>query len=278
MGSAGDAKTTAVFLPFDLFGSAGTGAGTLLLADALEEMLADNQRERLPTRARAYQGKVRTREFTFETLDDYRGWHKEARKHARQILAAGDFLLWFTGNHLGVLPVYEELGAEGTLVVQFDAHLDIYHLSDCTTEPSHGNFLLHADGELPRLVGLGHRELLLPDEHVKKYYHATFPAAHLAIDPEPAVKQLRQLVGKARRVFIDIDCDVFDPAYFPAVSHALPFGISTSIFLKLLEAAWSPRVVGVAISEFDPGRDRDEQSLQTLVWLMEYLLLKRYEI
>ena len=55
------------------------------------------------------------------------------------------------GNHLSVLPVLEELGRD-TLVVQFDAHLDIYHLSDCTTEPSHGNFLLHAEGELPALV------------------------------------------------------------------------------------------------------------------------------
>jgi agmatinase len=270
-------KTTAIFFPFDLFGSAGTAAGALLLADALEEMLADNKREKLPTRARAYQGQVRTREFTFETLRDYKDWRADARKHARQVLAAGDFLLWATGNHLGVLPVYEELGSEGTLVVQFDAHLDIYHLSDCTPEPSHGNFLLHAETELPTLVNLGSRELLLPAEHVKKHYHANFPAADLAIDPEPAVKKIRQLAGKAKRVFIDIDCDVFDPAYFPAVSHPLPFGLSPALFLRLLDAAWSDRMIGVALSEFDPGRDRDERSLQMLVWLMEYLLLKRYE-
>lgn len=270
-------KTTAVFFPFDLFGSAGTGAGALLLADALEEILADNKREKLPTRARAYQGQVRTREFTFETLQHYKDWRADARKHARQVLAAGDFLLWITGNHLGVLPVYEELDSENTLVVQFDAHLDIYHLSDCTSDPSHGNFLLHTEGDLPTIVGLGNRELLLPAEHVKKYYHATFPAADLAIDPEPALRKVRQLAAKAKRVFIDIDCDVFDPTYFPAVSHPLPFGVSPALFLRFLGAVWSERVIGVALSEFDPGRDRDERSLQMLVWLMEYLLLKRYE-
>jgi arginase family enzyme len=274
---AADVKTTAIFFPFDLFGSAGTGAGALLLADALEEMLADNRRERLPTRSRAYQQQVRTREFEFEKLEDYRDWRQDARKQARQVLAADDFLLWITGNHLGVLPVYDELDREGTVVVQFDAHLDIYHLSDCTTEPSHGNFLLHVDGKLPTLVGVGNRELLLPPEHVKKYYAATFSAAELAIDPEPAVKRIRQLASKAKRVFIDIDCDVFDPAFFPAVSHALPFGLMPALFLRLLEAAWSDRVIGVALSEFDPGRDRDERSLQMLVWLLEYLLLKRYE-
>ena len=270
-------KTTAIFFPFDLFGSAGAGAGALLLADALEEMLADNKRESLPTRARVYQGQVRTREFAFEKLEDYRDWRKDARKQARQVLASGDFLLWVTGNHLGVLPVYDELEREGTLVVQFDAHLDIYHLSDCTSEPSHGNFLLHAEGELPAMVGVGNRELLLLPEHVKKYYQSVFSAADVAIDPEPALKRIRQLAGKAKRVFIDIDCDVFDPGFFPAVSHPLPFGLAPSLFLRLLDAAWSDRVIGFALSEFDPGRDRDERSLQTLVWLMEYVLLKRYE-
>jgi hypothetical protein len=33
----------------------------------------------------------------------------------------------------------------------------------------------------------------------------------------------------------------------------------------------------VALSEFDRARDRNDQSLWTLVSLLEYLLLKRYE-
>jgi hypothetical protein len=31
------------------------------------------------------------------------------------------------------------------------------------------------------------------------------------------------------------------------------------------DAAWSERVIGVALSEFDPARDRNDQSLGTLV-------------
>ncbi len=42
--------TRAIFFPFDLFGSPGTRAGAELLADAFEEMLADNRRERVATR------------------------------------------------------------------------------------------------------------------------------------------------------------------------------------------------------------------------------------
>jgi agmatinase len=156
-------KTSVVVFPFDLFGSAGTAAGAQLLADALREMFADNKREKMPTRAAAYTDKVRLKEFTFETLADYDDWRRLARQAIHQAWRKNEFLLWITGNHLGTLPVYDELAADAghTLVVQFDAHLDIYNLSDCTAELSHGNFLLHCAARLPALVNLGHRELLL---------------------------------------------------------------------------------------------------------------------
>ncbi len=156
-------STTVSFFPFDLFGSRGAGAGAELLADAVREMLADNKREQLPTRARAYAGQVRLREFGFETPAAYHDWRRQGRRAVRDAWKRGDFLCWMAGNHLGVLPVYDELsGDDDTLVIQFDAHLDIYHLSDCTSELSHGNFLMHCAGPLPALVNLGHRELLLP--------------------------------------------------------------------------------------------------------------------
>jgi len=272
-------NTTACFFPFDLFGSAGCRGGADLLADAFREMLVDNRRERLPTRARAYTGKVRMREFTFGTLPAYQDWRGQARRAVRQVFRRDDFLLWVTGNHLGVLPVYDELAREhaSTLVVQLDAHLDVYNLSDCTAELSHGNFLLHCAGKLPAIWNLGSRELLLRPEYVGQYYQCVVPAAAFAVDPEPALLQLREVSRKAQRVFLDLDCDVFDPAFFPGVTHPLPFGLSTQQVLRIIAAAWSERVVGLAISEFDPGRDRNDQSLSTLVWLVEHILLKCYE-
>jgi arginase family enzyme len=272
-------STTAVVFPFDLFGSGGTGQGAALLGDELREVLADNKRERVPTRARAYQEQVRLREFTFETLPAYRDWRGRGRQAVRQALRPGDFLLWLTGNHLGALPVYDELAEQGgnTLVVQFDAHLDVHHFADCTAEPSHGNFLLHCAGPLPPLVNVGHRELLLLPEYVGQYYRATHTVERLAIDPGPALEQVRAACQSAERVFLDMDCDVFDPAFFPAVTQPVPFGLSPHLLLRFLDAAWSERVIGLAVSEFDPGRDRNDQGLATLMWLIEYLLLKRYE-
>ena len=272
-------KTTALFFPFDLFGSAGASAGANLLADAFQEMLADNRRERVPTRAVAYRGKVRVRQFAFETLPAYQDWRARAAKAVRGVLRKQEFLLWVTGNHLGVLPVYDELSAlsGNSLVVQFDAHLDVYNLSDCTAELSHGNFLLHVKGKLPAIINLGARELLLRPDYLGQYYRKVFPAATLAIDPNPALDQVRRAAENAERVFLDIDCDVLDPAFFPAVTHPMPFGMTPSLLLRFLDAVWSSRVAGLALSEFDPSHDRKDQSLSTLLWLLEYLLLKRYE-
>src|SRR5262249_51991317 len=158
-----------------------------------------------------------------------------------------DFLVWLTGNHLGALPVYDELSGSGeeVVVVQLDAHLDVHHFRDCTKEPSHGNFLLHCAGPLPPLVNADHRDLLLPAEHVAKYYRGAVSAAELAFDPAPALEAIRQAAGAAERVFLDLDCDVFDPGFFPAVSQPVPVGLSPQQVLRLVEAAWSERVAGL---------------------------------
>jgi arginase family enzyme len=272
-------NTAALFFPFDLFGSAGTGQGALLLADALREMLADNRRETRPTRAAAYQDRVRVREFAFETLKDYHGWRARARRAVRAVWKRGDFLLWVAGNHLGSLPVYDELSGDGdALVVQFDAHLDTYNLAGCTEELSHGNFLRHCAGPLPPVVNLGHRDLFLPESGWRPFFEAAYSTADLVAGGEAVLGRLRQRVRRARRVVIDIDCDVFDPSSVPAVAQPQPFGPTPLEFLRWLDAAWSERVVGVALSEFDPARDPGDRSLAVLIWLLEYVLLKRYEM
>jgi arginase family enzyme len=271
-------NTTAVFFPFDLFGGGGAGAGAALLADEFREMLADNRRERLPTRAQSYTRHIRVRELSFAALADYAEWRRRGRRAARAALTRGDFLLWVAGNHLGALPVYDELsGHDEVLVVQLDAHLDIHQFHNCTSELSHGNFLLHCAGPLPAVVNAGHRELLLTPADVGRSYRRAFAAAELALRPDPALVYLRKASAAAGRVFLDIDCDVFDPAVFPAVSDSVPFGLSGDLVLRLIDAAWGTNVAGVLLSEFDPARDHNDRSLATAVWLMEYLLLRRYE-
>lgn len=271
-------KTSVIVFPFDLFGSGGSAAGAALLADELREILADNRRETVPTRARAYTSQVRIRETSFDTLAACTSWRSQGRQLARQALRGGDFVIWLAGNHLGALPLYDELaGKDDTLVVQFDAHLDIHHFRDTSAELSHGNFLRHCAGPLPPLVNVGHRDLLLPADHVAHYFRQTWSASALALEPGTVLEQLRQTAAGAERVFLDLDCDVFDPAWFPAAAQPVPFGLAPPQVLGLIDAIWSQRVRGVFVSEFTPDRDQNDRSLVLLIWLLEYLLLRCYE-
>ncbi len=269
-------RTIVTVFPFDLFGSAGTGAGARLLGDAVNEILDDTEAETRPCRADVLRGKVRVKEHAFDTLAEVTDWRKRGRVAAKQAIKSGEFLVWLGGNHLAALPVLEELGTE-TLVVQFDAHLDVYAFHDTTTDLSHGNFLTHFDTPRPRFVNVGHRDLFLTPEEIGETFEAVYPAWDVAVDATRVATELRAKVKTAKRVWIDIDCDAFDPAALPAVHEPLPFGLSAPAFLTLFEAAWEGNVVGVSITEYDPGRDTRDTGLNLLGWLVEYVLLKAAE-
>jgi agmatinase len=266
-------RTTAVVFPFDLFGGAGTGAGAQLLGDAVREILDDTEEETRPCRADVLRGSVEVREVALETMEQVRDWRATGRKSARKALKSGDFLLWLGGNHLSVLPVLEELGRD-TLVVQFDAHLDVYSFHDTTAELSHGNFLKHFETPRPRLVNVGQRDLFLVEGEIGETFEAVYSAADVAADAERVAAELRAKAAGAKRVWIDLDADALDPAAMPAVQQALPFGLAAPTLLKLLDAAWAGKVVGLSVSEFDPGRDVRDTGLQLLGWLVEFVLLR----
>ncbi len=275
-------KASVIVFPFDLFGGSGTGAGAELLADAVREILDDNKRETRPTRCDAYRGLVKVRELAFGTPKAVAGWRHLGRQAIRQTLKAGDRTLWLGGNHLSVLPVYEELGADGgaanTLVIQFDAHLDVHQFRDINPNPANGNFLLHADGPLPSLVNVGHRDLFLLQSDIRERFAVTHSAVQVAANPDKVAADLRKRAEKAARVWIDIDADVFDPSEMPAVHRPLPFGLRGLSVLRLLDEVWdSEKVIGLSVSEFDPGRDVRDTGLNLLGWLIEWALLRWYE-
>ena len=52
---------------------------------------------------------------------------------------------------------------------------------------------------------------------------------------------------------------------------------SPALLLSLLDLVCTPQLAGVMLSEFVPARDRNDESLAIVLWLMEWLLLRRYE-
>jgi arginase family enzyme len=254
-----------IVFPFDSFGNAGTGAGAKLLGDVVREIIADTEEEKRPTRQDALRGNLTVEEFAFDSPATIAAWRKTGRKIAKEALAGKDFTLWLGGNHLSILPVYDELGPLDA-VIQFDAHLDVYSQHDVTAELSNGNFLNHVSGRLPQVVNVGHRDLFLPESEWRGTFAGAVPAADIATDFD----HLRH----DGRLWIDLDVDVFDPAFCPAVHDPLPFGLAPPTFLRLLETVWSDKIVGMSISEFDPGRDVRDSSLSLLGWLVEWVLLR----
>jgi agmatinase len=266
-------RSTVTVFPFDQFGGAGTGAGAQLLGDAVREILDDTERETRPCRADCLRGQVEVRECAFDTMAKLKDWRKTGRQAARRALKSGRFLVWLGGNHLSVLPALEELGRDA-LVVQFDAHLDVYAFHDNTKELSHGNFLKHFEAPRPRLVNVGHRDLFLAPGEVAETFEAVYSSVDVAADPDEVAAELRAKADGAERVWIDLDCDALDLAAMPAVQEPLPFGLAPAALLKLLGAVWSERVAGLSVSEFDPGRDARDTGLNLLGWLLEWVLLK----
>lgn len=269
-------KTMILVCPFAGFGNPGTQRGAELLADAIREMLDDNQNERRPTRARAYQSQIELKELAFDTPADFADWQNQARRAIQVAMDAGYFLLWIGGNHLSVMPLYEELGRRGrSVVVQFDAHLDIYHHDDTKTELSHGNFIRYLPDPKPEIVNLGHRDLFLVDKEIHRHFTAAVGVAALMNDGWEAT--LAAGIRKAERYCIDIDWDVLDPAYFPAVDDSLPFGLSPQQLFRYLQLVRTGGACAVAMSEFNPARDDNDRSLQLAMWLIEQILLWKYE-
>jgi arginase family enzyme len=269
----GPTQSQVIVFPFDQFGSAGTGAGAQLLGDAVREILEDTEQESRPCRSDCLRGAVTVRESPFETMAQLQEWRRIGRRAARKALKSKQFLIWLGGNHLSVLPVLEELGAE-TLVIQFDAHLDIYGFHDTTAELSHGNFLKHFESPRPRLVNVGHRDVFLTSREIAATFEDVFSTEEIAMSAGSVVEKLQGKAASARRVWIDIDCDVLDPAVMPAVPQPLPFGLNSLGLLQLLNAVWSKKVMGLSLSEFDPGRDVRDAGLNLLGWLLESVLLK----
>lgn len=268
--------TSVVVFPFDTFGNAGTGAGALLLGDVLREAVNDSLAEPVEIRPHAYAEGLEIEEFEFATLEQLAEWRADGRAAIKSRLKAGEFVLWLAGNHLGVLPVYDELG-KGDVVVQLDAHLDCYDLSDTLDTLSHGNFLAHVAAPRPAVVNVGHRDLFLPPGRVRATFAAAIPAEDAATDFPAVLAAVRERTAKAKRVWLDLDVDAIDPAFAPAVHQPQPFGLTPQQVWALIDAVWTDKLVGVSVSEFDPGRDVRDATLNLLGWLAERIVLRRHE-
>jgi len=263
-----------IVFPWDSLGNGGTAAGADLLAEVLQEAIDDTDAETSPIRPRAYTERLDFHEVRFETAADLRRWRTTGQALARET-AEASFRIWLSGNHLGVLPLLGSLPAQVT-VWQLDAHLDCYHLATTTAELSPGNFLRWLKPQRrPRIHHLGHRDLFLPPEDWQPYLDQVTPLDHFASAEAEVFQTLAEEVRQGRPIWLDLDVDVLDPAFAPAVHDVAPCGLTPQQLLRILRLIPPAQWLGLSVSEFDPGRDHRDQTLNLLGWLLERALLHR---
>ena len=269
-------QTNVISFPFELFGRTGTAEGAEWMLDCLKEIVDDAVEEDTPARSKAYRDSVSWDEVNFTDFATAQSWRELANEVLSSSLNDNETLLWFGGNHLSVLPIYDYL-QESDLILQWDAHLDIQEFSDNLTTLNHGNFLLSRQTPCAPIINLGHRDLLLPPKKVQKHFNKAYSIMAILGKENQVLEELQPFLKKSNRIWIDIDGDVFDPTFFPGVNYPLPFGISPQIFLQFLNVIDFTKVCGISISEFNPARDRYDLSAGLLAWLLEYILIRWHE-
>ncbi|HVY62978.1 MAG TPA: arginase family protein, partial [Planctomycetota bacterium] len=130
----------------------------------------------------------------------------------------------------------------------------------------------------PRLsiVNVGHRDLTLVRAAVEAVFDRDFGIEEVVERGMRAVvSDVKKRARAAERVWLDIDLDVLDPGVLRAVGTPMPCGLSTQQLLELLAALATPKLAGVSISEYSAAADPDGAGRQLVVWLLEWLLLRR---
>ncbi len=191
--------------------------------------------------------------------DDWERTQAEYRTRAENLFLSERVPFFAGGDHAVTVPVVSSLEArdEPIHVVQFDAHPDLYPVYD-GDPASHACVaarLLEME-HVASLTQIGVRALNRPQLEVARR-HGGRLALLEARDP---IRQddLGHIPPEAR-VYVTLDLDVFDPAFAPGVSHAVPGGLTPRHVLRLLhEAGWS--LVGMDVVELNPYRDERDRT------------------
>ncbi len=153
------------------------------------------------------------------------------------------------GDHSITYPVLRALGPRypGLIVVQFDAHPDLYDEFGGSRFSHASPFARIMEERLAgRLIQIGVRTL---NAHQRRQAHR-FQVEIVPLGRERALEDL----DSRRPVYLSIDLDVLDPAFAPGVSHREPGGLTVREFLGHLHSLRAP-VVGADLVEFNPACD-----------------------
>jgi arginase family enzyme/GNAT superfamily N-acetyltransferase len=152
-------------------------------------------------------------------------------------------------------------------VVWFDAHGDLNTPESSPSGAFHGMVLRTLLGEGP--AALVPDRPLRPAQVVLAGVRALDPAERDYAERLPIVTDPESLVaavGAAEAVYVHIDLDVLDPAEFASVGTPEPGGLTPARVAAMVAAlAEGFEIVGLGVTEYEPARPGDQETLAGLV-------------
>lgn len=194
---------------------------------------------------------------------------KKINKVALNLIKDSKKLLAIGGEHLVTFPLYlaaREIYGNFTLL-QLDAHADLRETySD--SEYSHACVMnLCLKNNLKKLIQLGVRSC------TKKEYQKINDDSRII--PLQNLNGLENVVKTGEKIYLSLDVDFFDPAYFPATGTPEAGGASFNDLLMILKTlqAKKANIIGADIVEFIPDLDFTKECTAFAAKIIREILL-----
>ena len=168
-------------------------------------------------------------------------------------------------------------GLDDPGIVWFDAHGDFNTPGTTISGALEGMSLAIATGHChPELMSRPVREenvILAATRSLDPLEEVRLHKSHIKLASLDALAhEVEELAGRVTTIYMHIDLDVLDPSVSPGVNFSEPGGISAEQFLGCSITGSTGKLGAVAITNFNPDRDRDGRTLGIIRQLIRDLL------
>ncbi len=192
------------------------------------------------------------------------------------ILAAGKKPVAIGGEHTITLGIMKGLGAKAkkTVVVSFDAHLDL-RTEFMGIKLSHTTFmqLINEEVQPAKIIEVGTRSVSKEELAYAKKAGIDFITSQQIrkVGAQKTLENLEDRLAPYENVYLSVDLDIVDPAYIPAVQNPEVQGIDLTTLLDIACGLCDKRVIGFDVLEIAPNYDQGVSAIAAAKVIFEML-------
>jgi agmatinase len=189
---------------------------------------------------------------------DGRQYADALRTETAHWLEKGKFVVTLGGEHTAIVGAVQAHceAYDDVTVLQLDAHSDLREEYE-GSRWNHACAMARVLDFHPRIVQAGIRSQALEERERAKALRIPVVYAHeIMAGPSGEESWIKEIIGACRkRVYVTLDCDVFDPSVIPATGTPEPAGLTWAHVERLFQRLCAVReVVGMDVCELAPIR------------------------